>query len=60
MKSTKSSFRSFTRLKLQNEDFRQNALFDAKTLKSMGVFVLEFYPPQTKKRRPSLKRFIWR
>ena len=36
MKSTRSSFRSFTRLKLQNEDFRQNALLDAKTLKSMG------------------------
>ena len=36
VKSTRSSFCIFTRLKLQNEDLRQNALFDAKTLKSVG------------------------
>ena len=36
MKSIRSSFCSFRGVKLQNEDLRQNALIDAKTLKSMG------------------------
>ena len=38
LKSMGSSFCSFTRLNLQNEDPRPrwNVLFDAKTLKSMG------------------------
>ena len=42
MKSTRSSFCSFTRPKLQNEDLRQNALFDAKTLKSVGSSCCSF------------------
>ena len=37
-----SSFCSFTRLKLQNEDPRQNALFDPKTLKTKTPSICSF------------------
>ena len=42
LKSIGSSFCSFTRLKVQNEDPGYNALFDPKTLKSKGPSFCSF------------------
>ena len=58
MKSIRSSFCSFTRLKLQNEDLRQNALFDAENWNRWGLRVVVLPTSNYKMKIPAKRLYL--